>query len=90
MAPAVASAPKAAVPHLLNGMFVRMLGHARGLFNQRMLNSAWQIPLCLKAICATGLPGDPPRKPLELWVAEVASGKARCLTTLGLSSVFDE
>ena len=37
-----------------------------------------------------GQPGDPPRQPLELWVAEVATGEARCLTKLGLSSVFDE
>ncbi|CAL5225819.1 g8598 [Coccomyxa viridis] len=37
-----------------------------------------------------GQPGDPPRKPLELWVAEVATGQARCLTKLGLSSVFDD
>ena len=43
--------------------------------------------------CRTGGVGDPPRKPLELWVAEVASGAAKCLLPSpewGLNGVFDE
>lgn len=44
-------------------------------------------------IRSPGGPGDPPRHPLELWVADVATGQARCLLTapeFGLSSIFDE
>jgi hypothetical protein len=40
-----------------------------------------------------GGPSDPPRQPLELWVAETVTGKARCLLKspqLGLASIFDE
>ena len=44
------------------------------------------------ASCAGG-PGDPPRQPLELWVADAATGAARRLLRspeLGLVAVFDE
>ncbi|BDA47831.1 probable glutamyl endopeptidase, chloroplastic [Coccomyxa sp. Obi] len=40
-----------------------------------------------------GGPSDPPRQPLELWVAETATGKARRLLKSpeqGLSSIFDD
>jgi len=40
-----------------------------------------------------GGPGDPPRQPLELWVADVESGKARRLLgspAQGLNTVFDD
>jgi hypothetical protein len=40
-----------------------------------------------------GGPSDPPRQPLELWVAETATGQARRLLKSpeqGLSSIFDE
>ena len=45
------------------------------------------------AWCIAGGPSDPPRQPLELWVAETATGKARRLLKSpeqGLSSIFDE
>ena len=41
----------------------------------------------------TGGPSDPPRIPLELWVAEVESGQARRLLSSpeqGLNTVFDK
>jgi len=47
------------------------------------------IPALLRA----GGPGDPPRQPLALWVADAATGAARCLLRspeLGLNAVFDE
>lgn len=43
-----------------------------------------------KHLLCAGQPNDPPRQPLELWVAEVATGHSRCVTKMGLSSVFDE
>ena len=55
----------------------------------RMLRLLMTLRECDRMVLA-GQPGDPPRQPLELWVAEVATGQARCLTNLGLSSVFDE
>ena len=43
--------------------------------------------------CCAGGAEDPPRQPLELWVADAASGAARCLLRspeLGLNAIFDE
>lgn len=40
-----------------------------------------------------GAPGDPPRQPLELWVAETSTGEARCLLKspqMGINATFDE
>ena len=37
-----------------------------------------------------GREGDPPRKPLELWVADTATGQARKLLDDGLNTVFEE
>ena len=40
-----------------------------------------------------GKPGDTPRQPLELWVADTATGQAHCLLEspqMGLNTVFDE
>lgn len=37
--------------------------------------------------------GDPPRQPLELWVADASTGKSRCLLplpTYGLNTIFDD
>ena len=42
---------------------------------------------------AAGGPSDPPRIPLELWVADVATGDARRLLTSpqqGLNCVFEK
>lgn len=40
-----------------------------------------------------GGPNDPPRGPLELWVADVATGQAKCLLKApehGLHVIFDD
>jgi hypothetical protein len=39
---------------------------------------------------SAGREGDPPRCPLELWVADVATGQARKLLEQPLNVVFDE
>jgi Tol biopolymer transport system component len=39
---------------------------------------------------SAGGDADPPRAPLELWVADMASGAARRLTDLRLNSTFEE
>jgi hypothetical protein len=42
---------------------------------------------------SAGGPGDPPRAPLQLWVADVATGKARCVLSgpqYGLNTIFEE
>lgn len=44
---------------------------------------------CDAECCAAGGPDDPPRGPLELWVADVATGAARPLLK-GLNTIFDE
>lgn len=64
--------------HRGSGRAVAMM---TGVVGMREASPAWR---------SAGQPGDPPRKPLEVWVADVATGQARCLTKLGLSSVFDE
>ena len=46
-----------------------------------------------RLMVGAGGPSDPPRQPLELWVAETATGQARRLLKSpeqGLSSIFDE
>ena len=50
------------------------------------------LPYVVSRCCAGGAE-DPPRQPLELWVADAASGAARCLLRspeLGLNAIFDE
>lgn len=37
-----------------------------------------------------GGPGDPKREPLSLWLADVATGKARLLLKTPLNTLFDE
>ena len=39
---------------------------------------------------SAGGAGDPPRGPLELWVADIATGAARRLLDAPLNVVFDE
>jgi hypothetical protein len=39
---------------------------------------------------SAGDPGDPPRQALELWVADIASGRARQLLKQGLNTIFEE
>ena len=54
--------------------------------------------LCLEkapaiSLAGAGRVGDPPRKPLELWIADVETGISRCLLSspdYGLNGVFDE
>lgn len=46
---------------------------------------------CLLApLCSAGGDEDPPREPLELWVADMATGKARRLLEHRLNSTFEE
>ena len=40
--------------------------------------------------CSAGGDEDPPREPLELWVANMATGKARRLMEHRLNSTFEE
>ncbi|KAK9805982.1 hypothetical protein WJX73_010840 [Symbiochloris irregularis] len=45
------------------------------------------------AVRSPGRSTDPPRKPLELWVADVATGKSRCILSspeYGLNGVFHD
>ncbi len=52
----------------------------------------WHVFFCIRYttsfFCAGG-PDDPPRGPLELWVADVETGAARPLLP-GLNTIFDE
>lgn len=52
-----------------------------------MVICAGKTRKCLRA--GAGGVEDPPRGPLELWVADTATGKARKLLG-GLNTVFDE
>lgn len=57
-----------------------------------------QVALCAILVLTTkdtraGAPGDPPRQPLELWVADTSTGEARCLLKspqMGINATFDE
>ena len=55
---------------------------------------SWVLHTLSQALgLSAGGVADPPRQPLELWVADAATGAARCLLRspeLGLNAVFDE
>eukprot|EP00798_Chlamydomonas_sp_ICE-L_P008109 gene8109-1355_t len=55
-------------------------------------NSSWRAHAFDSEIQSDSGPGDPPREPLRLWVAEVASGDCKPLlhdSCKGLNTVFD-
>jgi hypothetical protein len=41
-------------------------------------------------IRSPGGPRDPPREPLQLWLAEVSSGKAQIILDRRLNTIFDK
>jgi hypothetical protein len=58
---------------------------AYSVSDSSVVNSA-----CVCAAAVVGGPGDPPRGPLQLWIAETATGKARpLLGSRRLNTVFD-
>ncbi len=56
--------------------------------NSVLMACVFQTRYIASFFCAGG-PDDPPRGPLELWVADVETGAARPLLQ-GLNTIFDE